>query len=348
MYNMTGNDALSVRSDNSDAIGDILERICNYCNKKVGEFVQCNKCKEIFHPSCLLKAASRKTTTCRHEVGIHSENEEESQLKMENRCLQIELSYIRVLLDESNSKNSILMENNQLLHEKIRDLESYIKNNCDNKKKEVNTEMKSDNVGDKQSYPELVTHSSVTNRQPTQVTKKPMLSKSHHRQTTDTNQDDISRLTLSQRSNSNNENSEMRVDANINTDSEWSTVTRKKPNTKKANKKICYGNKTTDQNTTIQGAIRRRWMYVGRISGKDVTEQDISAFLKDVEGHEQIVIKKLNTIGQNSSFSIGLSEEAYKTVFNESFWPVGVIVREFTFNKTFFQKLNDPRATRNP
>lgn len=66
---------------------------------------------------------------------------------------------------------------------------------------------------------------------------------------------------------------------------------------------------------------------------------DIKSFLEGVPGSDQIIVKKLNTVGQNSAFSIGLpSKEALDEVFSDSFWPEGIVLREFSFDKQFFQK----------
>lgn len=120
----------------------------------------------------------------------------------------------------------------------------------------------------------------------------------------------------------------------------WSDVVRKKRTNRERNmKKVCFGTKATGQDVTIQGAIRRQWIYVGRIAGKQVSEHEIKNYLKEVPGNELIIVKKLNTLGQNSAFSIGLpSEESRKLVYDSSFWPEGIILRDFTFDKQFFLK----------
>ncbi|KAK9886311.1 hypothetical protein WA026_015822 [Henosepilachna vigintioctopunctata] len=41
---------------------------CQYCNKRVVESSTCAKCQENFHPSCLIKSAEQKSTTCKHEA----------------------------------------------------------------------------------------------------------------------------------------------------------------------------------------------------------------------------------------------------------------------------------------
>lgn len=48
----------------------------------------------------------------------------------------------------------------------------------------------------------------------------------------------------------------------------------------------------------IQGNVRRRWMYVGQIAGREVSEPHIMTFLKDVDCSYQILVKNLHTNSQ--------------------------------------------------
>lgn len=129
----------------------------------------------------------------------------------------------------------------------------------------------------------------------------------------------------------------------------WTTVTNKKKNhltlsnqhqdknetTKKSSKNktkrstLCTG--TINTNTNIKGAIRRKWIYVGRIAG-DVSEVDVQNFLSNLHGNQMIEVKKLPTKGPNSSFSIGVpSEDLYIKLNDPNFWPAGITIREFNF-----------------
>lgn len=129
----------------------------------------------------------------------------------------------------------------------------------------------------------------------------------------------------------------------------WTTVTNKKKNhltlsnqhqdknetTEKSSKNktkrstLCTG--TINTNTNIKGAIRRKWIYVGRIAG-DVSEVDVQNFLSNLHGNQMIEVKKLPTKGPNSSFSIGVpSEDLYIKLNDPNFWPAGITIREFNF-----------------
>ncbi|KAL3271404.1 hypothetical protein HHI36_021885, partial [Cryptolaemus montrouzieri] len=92
---------------------------------------------------------------------------------------------------------------------------------------------------------------------------------------------------------SNVENTEQKGD--------WKTVSyRTKLRLISENKKpkiLCNGSKTTGKKSTIQGAKKRFWLYVGKIQGKDTKEDDIKSWISDMEGTDEIIVKKLTTIG---------------------------------------------------
>ncbi|KAL3275253.1 hypothetical protein HHI36_020022 [Cryptolaemus montrouzieri] len=111
--------------------GDNNEILCNYCNRKVIDFVECFRCKEFFHPSCLIKEAGVKSSTCQHEVksansGIQ-ENTSPMDIEIENKFLKMQVEYLQALLSESQSKNLILIENNELLRDKLKNVSAVKK-----------------------------------------------------------------------------------------------------------------------------------------------------------------------------------------------------------------------------
>lgn len=73
---------MSTVASNMDENCEIL---CNYCAKKVTEYVKCIKCDELFHPSCLNKADSKKNTQCQHESLDKSSRLKKIQLKLKTR-----------------------------------------------------------------------------------------------------------------------------------------------------------------------------------------------------------------------------------------------------------------------
>lgn len=109
--------------------------------------------------------------------------------------------------------------------------------------------------------------------------------------------------------------------------------TRKIPDTK-----FAIGN-NSKQVGKITGAIRRKWIYVGRILGSEVSEDDIKDYLSDLKNcdkFEHISVEKLKTLGKNSAFCIGLpTEELYNKVFNVEYWSEGVSLREYDLRRSF-------------
>ncbi|KAL3269379.1 hypothetical protein HHI36_008449 [Cryptolaemus montrouzieri] len=104
----------------------------------------------------------------------------------------------------------------------------------------------------------------------------------------------------------------------------------------------CTGASATNKKPSFQGAVKKYWLYVERIAESDVFIEAIKDYLGDVG--ENIDVKKLDTKGSNSAFSIRVtSEDVFNTV-SEDFWPEGVLIREFSF-RNFFQKGS---ASRNP
>ncbi|KAK9884375.1 hypothetical protein WA026_005325 [Henosepilachna vigintioctopunctata] len=51
-----------------------------------------------------------------------------------------------------------------------------------------------------------------------------------------------------------------------------------------------------------RGAIKKRWMYVGRVAENKVSESDILAYMDNIPNFETIDIKKLPTKGSNSAY----------------------------------------------
>ncbi|KAL3274050.1 hypothetical protein HHI36_015469 [Cryptolaemus montrouzieri] len=85
---LTGADGVNERSSKTHA-GD------NYCNRKVIDFVEYFKCKQVFHPSCLIKEDGMKSSTCQHEVkSANSRNQENTSLmdiEVENKFLKMQV-----------------------------------------------------------------------------------------------------------------------------------------------------------------------------------------------------------------------------------------------------------------
>lgn len=120
----------------------------------------------------------------------------------------------------------------------------------------------------------------------------------------------------------------------------FQTKTRKKkPMVKRVPETKFAIGKNASKSGKVSGAVRRKWIYVGRIAGKEVAEADIQDYLSDLKGlekYEHIVVKKLNTLGSNSAFCIGLpTDELYNRVFSVDYWSEGVSLREYDLRSSF-------------
>ncbi|KAJ3650038.1 hypothetical protein Zmor_021749 [Zophobas morio] len=54
------------------------------------------------------------------------------------------------------------------------------------------------------------------------------------------------------------------------------------------------------------GTAKRAWLYVGRISNKNATENTVVNCLKEEYPDEDFIVEKLHTVGNNSAFKIGV------------------------------------------
>jgi hypothetical protein len=93
-------------------------------------------------------------------------------------------------------------------------------------------------------------------------------------------------------------------------------VNRNNQDTKNEKPTVFYGTgKAAPKSSTILGPLRRKWLYVGRIIGNEVSENDVKDYLQNIDCHDEIIIKKLTTKGHNSAFSIGVPPK-YSTMFS--------------------------------
>jgi hypothetical protein len=54
---------------------------------------------------------------------------------------------------------------------------------------------------------------------------------------------------------------------------------------------VLYGTgKAAPKSSTILGALRRKWLYVGRIIGNEVSENDVKDYLQNIDCHDEIII----------------------------------------------------------
>lgn len=314
----------SSKSLSKDVKGD---NICGYCGRKVLDYISCIKCDGIFHPSCMSKSSSGKTPVCLH-VPVEKRSETEAD-EMDFRILKMENSYLKALVEELKSKNEILMQNNALLIDKL----SLIGNNEDkNDRKKVNNSNNTRMQVQKPNILKLATISdsvdSVLPMRPTQnvldVSSENVNSYNLNKISKDQERSHSLKLSVP------NKNDEIAMSQEKR---EWTEVKNRRTKSLRPKGIICKG--TT---SSFSGVPQKRWIYVGRIAGKDVEEGVIEKYVRAGLGSDLVEVKKLVSKGSNSSFSVGVpSENMYKKIMNEEFWPNGVLIRDFSF-KNFFQK----------
>lgn len=160
---VSSEDELDDRSSQISNYGGIGASICNHCNRKVVDSVKCVKCKVHLHPACLKQANLKKSPVCIHVQDREMETNQDrisnvGDVYSELRYLRMKVKYLSELLQESNSKNLLLIENNKLLIEKMRNMEEqeFVKS----KKGKQNKQKHHDNI---------VPAHSVTQKKPVNV-----------------------------------------------------------------------------------------------------------------------------------------------------------------------------------
>lgn len=338
----------------------------NYaCCSKRCSVVLCTFCDKIMHKNCAKKMENVKfidgfhVNCCQSYENVLKKPETRAVIAtdfVDRRLLETKIRFLVQLLESSNEKNEILKQNNSLLLQRICDLEEkqitnkgkniinqyappidkHPQYNQSNHMKEIST-IKIINGADKPAY-------SVTDDPNARMI-------SNNTSSTLSANNDLKRT---------NEKSQLlklhKVEQPVNTESkirgnaqelattatqqgefQWNTVVKKKQRVPKIST-ICTGSKQVTSESKIKGAPRKKWLYVGRVYGSDVSEADIMDFLQESMGTIGCEVKKLPTKGNNSAFSVGVpSEDQFTELSKPESWPKGVILREFNF-RNFFRK----------
>ncbi|KAK9873528.1 hypothetical protein WA026_022941 [Henosepilachna vigintioctopunctata] len=224
---------------------------------------------------------------------------------LEKEILETKIHFLTKLLQSANEKNEILKMNNALLIQKIEASELSIPRKEHKPAASVNFNIPKQMV--LPNDPNVETSVVEINRDVysyrNAVTAAPKLisidkidPKSFANENHDTSKHNSPKLSQSQeksnierRDNTHNSNDEnLKEDNEIK--SSWTTVVKRKPY--KCRSVICTGSKEVNPTSKVKGVIKRKWVYVGKIYGQDVTEIDMKEFLIDSTGTEDFVIKK--------------------------------------------------------
>lgn len=327
--------------------------VCNVCElrfENVEEYISCKGvCENRVHPKCSgLKKAELKLI------------QEESQLLWFcNQCRIVGTNVSSLIWSLKaaviNCQDQIIMQNATIMAQT--DLINSLKSELLDVKKLLVNEITRSNI----KIPESTSSSSISNRtksanKDTQIHYSQQLAKNLEQK----KRDDGKKVPRAQQNSRNEEQKKMEerkeaLDSEISTkrpisfeendklnNREWKEVSSKhntKANRNKAIPKYGTG-KNAPFSNKISGAIRRKWIYVGHLAGKDVSVEDIKEYLQHKENQDKFIIKKLETKGSNSAFSIGVPFDSYETIFNVDCWPDSVCLRDFNVRASFLDKRN--------
>ncbi|XP_045475290.1 uncharacterized protein LOC123681119 [Harmonia axyridis] len=285
------------------------------------------KCEDIFHPACMIQANTRKTPKCIH-VSIPTDGDDSSiaekltespEPEVEMKILRVENYFLKQLLSECQSKNKVLLHNNELLVEKIMRLEKdNTSQDKQSKKNEVNNRFQRSRQpsphalntdGKSQGKQENTVDSNSAGTQSIVHKQSAKELRNMREDTEEHPQNDTSKHNLKFQKENINENSGA---MNLRMSEVWTEVKNKKQTRKARNSLICKGNESSQKNIKIKGAVKRKWLYIGRISGKEVKEDDIAEYLRDTKKCEGAIIKKLDTKDAGNIDIILLSEHWLK------------------------------------
>lgn len=287
-----------------------------------------------------------------------------------DRLLEVKNRYLNKIVLEMESKNNILIQHNELLLENLRNLQKNSSlllagptKNIVNKTSgtetypshsvrphtSVNVSQRSNVENFKQmssqiNQPEVVNASNVSQPSTESGVNNSALNSFHG--ATKSKSENLESIRARKKLWNEIAGEEKHTDGSMapeQKENAWQTVQNKKSRKHTFRKPniICTGSNKNESGKLL-GVKKKRWLYVGKIAGKDTTVEDVSEHLKDISGSEIMDIRKLNTKGVNSSFSIGLaSDELYKSICNPNTWPEGVIIREFSFHNMFIGNKNN-------
>ncbi|KAG5860707.1 hypothetical protein JTB14_028196 [Gonioctena quinquepunctata] len=117
-------DDINTTSKNENLIEENSGTLMKCCAKPCAVYVCCI-CLSVFHRSCAEKANELKVFNGNKVVCCKSEVEFQNQVFEENAKIQqldIEITYLKELLNEVRDKNNVLHSNNHLLLDKIQNM----------------------------------------------------------------------------------------------------------------------------------------------------------------------------------------------------------------------------------
>jgi len=319
---------------------DELQTNCKYCKKPVSNWLKCEVCNGIYHPSCATRVLGLVVTSKTHVICCEQLKDQKQEKSSEERILSFLKGtqfavIIKNVIEEEISKQTIeLKEIINNLKEEIINLKScnlelvkLVSNEHTVQTeilniKEIGTEEVDKEGRKKQLYSEKLT----MNGRCSIVTPT-------ERQNQEANKLFRKQEKLAARIINLEKDREQEPNGNIkNVD-----LKRQKPTEDDGNWK--RGKNKTNQNTivgsgkdikTISAAQRKAWLFVGRLD-PEVKAENMYEHIKDIVAHENFSVEKLETKTKSACFKLSINFNEKDKLIDPTKWPEGVQIRRFFF-----------------
>lgn len=284
---------------------------CFHCRRTVKDKVQCVKCKQYFHQSCLITSNQRQNT-CKHETIEKND--------MVPKLLS-EIALLKRIIQEQEEKYSLLVINNRLLEENAKLLKEN--NNYLNEKLQKN----------KNTYSSML-----------QKEMEPAVSRTREFKTSETNKktesnkNDIVRVVKENLIENQASQQEEITPSNTqlqetpakktaeNEQEKWHVQQRKKK--RQINRPLFYG---TSEENTVEALPRKTWFFVSRLK-LGMTDTELKTVLSKQCPNEEIIVEKQKLFYEyQSAFKVGLPFEILDKANETSFWPRDCRVSKYNF-----------------
>lgn len=296
----------------------------------------------MFHPACLRQAAGQKNSVCAHEA------EETEFITSKKDLSQIDL--LRILVEELQSKNKILEENNGLLREKIATLEEKLKS----EKEEPLAPAPVKGIKYHQDWQATYgdgsgsQHIPISHVEIVELSPQAASSKAGELRKASTTKQSKGRAALpvveiTKNKNQPSSSNERRLpsaslendishDDQINKNNKWEKVIYRRKNTKIVNKNSRPEPlRGQNENTaSLKPAIRRASLFLSGLA-PEVTSDEVQAFLKEQRLTPALNCDKMTTKKGKyySSFKLTVPYEKIDEYMCTNVWPRGIIINHF-------------------
>ena len=301
--------------------------ICGQCKSKVSAQVICDLCGGPFHPACLKRHSGR----CEERI---KENEVMISTDQEVRVLKLEISLLKRIINEKEEKNSILLENNTLLKEKIKYIETFItKASGDIYKgkaatQHITTPMeKSTATQVSRAISKKETQSTSLEKITSQAQNSALYSNEELNKNTKEMQQQQQQIMTSVMY-LDDQTKEMDEDAKEKDDHVWQTVNKRRDLRKKKKSNTILG-EATETGSSIRAVPRLGYLHVYRLQ-PDTTTADLDGYMQS-KSITDAKSRKLSSKhpDEYSSFMVSFPIGQLDAIQKPEFWPNGVRINRF-------------------